>query len=198
MTDCLIVGVGGQGTILASRLIGMAALKLGFDVLGSETIGMAQRGGSVTSHVRVGRGIDSPLIPRRGADVILALEPCEAVRAVPYIKPDGVMIACDGAVLPAGSSDAFDADSMLRYLRSAVGNIYVLSGEGIRENCGARSLNVAVLGAAVSCGSLPMSMEDIEEALRERFDTNRAEANRAALLFGAGMIAGIKKQQKAW
>jgi indolepyruvate ferredoxin oxidoreductase beta subunit len=193
----LIVGVGGQGTILASRLIGIAALNLGFDVLGSETIGMAQRGGSVTSHVRVGRGIASPLISRCGADVILAFEPCEAVRAVPYIKPSGVMIVCDDAVLPAGSAETCDVDSMLRYLRSAVGNIYVLSGEVIRENCGARSLNVAVLGAAVSCGSLPMSMEDIDGALSERFGSDRAEANKAALRFGARMIADIK-QQKAW
>jgi indolepyruvate ferredoxin oxidoreductase beta subunit len=179
----LIVGVGGQGTILASRLIGTAALKLGFDVLGSETIGMAQRGGCVTSHVRIGRGIDSPLIPRRGADVILAFEPFEAARAVSYIKPDGVMIACDGVVPPAGSSEVCDADAVLRYLRSAVANLYVLSGREITENCGARSLNIAILGAAVSCGALPMSIEDIEGALVERLGPSRAEANKAALRF---------------
>jgi indolepyruvate ferredoxin oxidoreductase beta subunit len=188
MTDCMIVGVGGQGTILASRLIGIAAQNRGLDVRGSETIGMAQRGGSVVSHVRLGHDIDSPLISRKGADVILAFEPCEAVRALPYLKPDGVMIACDRAVQPAAG---YDAALMLRYLESAVRRLHVLSGEEINERCGERCLNVAILGAAISRGALPFSLEDIERALGERFDARRAEPNRAALRFGAG-LAGIR------
>jgi indolepyruvate ferredoxin oxidoreductase beta subunit len=196
VTDCLIVGVGGQGTVLTSRLIGIAALKRGFDVRGSETIGMAQRGGSVASHVRIGRDISSPLIPRLGADVILAFELCEAARAVPYLKPDGLMIACDVIVRPAGSSEMFGIDAVSRYLRSSLAHIRLLDGEKIRERCGARGMNVAILGAALSSGSLPLSMEDIEEALDDRFDVARAEANKAALRFGARMIAdaGLKSE----
>jgi indolepyruvate ferredoxin oxidoreductase beta subunit len=149
---------------------------------------MAQRGGSVVSHVRVGHDIASPLIPRRGADIILAFEPCEAARAVPYMKPDGVMIACDSAVQPAGSSKICDIDAVLRYLKSSSAHVYVLDGEKIKERCGVRGMNVAILGAAVSSGSLPLSMEDMEEALDARFDADRAEANKAALRFGASMM----------
>jgi indolepyruvate ferredoxin oxidoreductase beta subunit len=188
VTNCLIVGVGGQGTILASRLIGNAALAIGLDVRGSETIGMAQRGGSVASHLRIG-GADSPMIAPGEADLILAFEPCEAARALPYFNPGGLMIACDRAIQPFGPS-GYDVREVIRYLRKSVKHIRILDGEAIISRVGARCLNVAMLGAAIACGALPVSMEDIEGIIAARFDARCADMNKRALRFGAGMMKG--------
>ena len=87
--NCLLCGVGGQGVVLASKLIAFAAMRQGKSVRTAETIGMAQRGGSVVSHVRIGEEIYSPQIPLKSADLILAFEPAEAVRSLPYLKAGG-------------------------------------------------------------------------------------------------------------
>ncbi|MCL2267332.1 MAG: 2-oxoacid:acceptor oxidoreductase family protein, partial [Treponema sp.] len=84
--NCIIAGVGGQGTVLASKLIAAAAMKKGFDARTTETIGMAQRGGSVFGHIRIGDNIFSPLVPLGKADAIIAFEPSEAVRQLPYLS----------------------------------------------------------------------------------------------------------------
>jgi indolepyruvate ferredoxin oxidoreductase beta subunit len=104
--NLLIAGVGGQGTVLASKLIAAAAMKKGFNVRTTETIGMAQRGGCVTSHVRICESPDnifSPLIPLGKADAIIAFEPAEAVRQLPYLSAQGSMIVCDSPIAPSGS-----------------------------------------------------------------------------------------------
>lgn len=90
--NILLCGVGGQGTVLASKLIAYAAMKQGLAVRTSETIGMAQRGGCVVSHVRIGRMIDSPLVPRGSADLLLGFEPGETVRCLPYLRQGGTVI----------------------------------------------------------------------------------------------------------
>ncbi|MDR1061428.1 MAG: indolepyruvate oxidoreductase subunit beta [Clostridiales bacterium] len=102
MTNCLIAGIGGQGTILAARLIGTAAMAAGLSVRGSETIGMAQRGSGVVSHVRMGGVIFSPLIPPGEADALIAFEPGEAVSAARFLAPGGVAVVCDRPVQPSG------------------------------------------------------------------------------------------------
>ena len=88
----LIVGVGGQGTLLASRLLGNAVLRAGHDVKVSEVHGMSQRGGSVVTYVRYGDEVASPIIEEGGADYILAFEQLEAARFLPWLKPDGAII----------------------------------------------------------------------------------------------------------
>lgn len=102
--DVLICGVGGQGTVLASKLLAAAAMEEGNKVHSAETIGMAQRGGSVTSHVRIGDRAYSPLIPSGGADMIMAFEPSEAVRNLSYLKQDGVVIVNSVPVKPTTES----------------------------------------------------------------------------------------------
>ena len=91
MYNILLSGVGGQGTVLASKLIAAAALAKGLTVHTAETIGMAQRGGCVVSHVRIGENVYSPLIPKGTADVIIAFEPAEAVRVASYLKKGGTI-----------------------------------------------------------------------------------------------------------
>ena len=86
MLNILLTGVGGQGTVLAAKVLAQAALEKGWQVRTAETIGMAQRGGSVVSHVRYGSQIETPLIPEHSADVMIAFEPAEAVRCLRYLR----------------------------------------------------------------------------------------------------------------
>ena len=99
-TNIVIVGVGGQGILLTSRILGAMALNLGMDIKVSEVHGMSQRGGSVITHVRIGEKIHSPLIDPRGADYVVSFEYLEALRAQDYLKPDGTMIVNQQRILP--------------------------------------------------------------------------------------------------
>lgn len=90
--NIMIVGVGGQGTLLTSRILGDAAIRAGFDVKVSEVHGMSQRGGSVVTYVRYGDRVYSPVIGKGGADLLLAFEPLEAARALPYLKRGGILV----------------------------------------------------------------------------------------------------------
>ena len=98
--NVMIVGVGGQGTLLASRILGNVAIKQGFDVKVSEVHGMSQRGGSVVTYVKYGEKVFSPIIDKGEADIILAFEKLEAIRALPYLKKEGTIILNDRAISP--------------------------------------------------------------------------------------------------
>jgi indolepyruvate ferredoxin oxidoreductase beta subunit len=188
--DCLITGVGGQGTVLLSRLIGEAAIRRGFDIRGSETIGMAQRGGSVMSHLRIGEGV-SPLIGPGGADVLIAFEPAEAVRAFPFLSPRGRLLVLDRGIPPVSSmlGKPYDPAAMVAYLRDRLegeGRLALVSWESLWQYCGSpRVLNVALLGRAIAGGLLPFSREEILAVLRERLPPKYLDMNIRALE-GAG------------
>ena len=111
--NIMIVGVGGQGTLLTSRILGGITVEAGYDVKLSEVHGMAQRGGSVTSHVRIGEAY-SPLIPYGTADMILAFEPAEAVRNLIYLKKGGIVIVNSVPVKPVTESLAIQAMTELQ------------------------------------------------------------------------------------
>ena len=102
--NIVLCGVGGQGTVLASKLISAAAMAEDLPVMSAETIGMAQRGGSVFSHLRIGDDIYSPMIAKGTADIILGFEPGETVRMLPYLKPDGQVIVSSREVMPVTAS----------------------------------------------------------------------------------------------
>ena len=126
--NIILCGVGGQGTVLASRLISSAAMARNIPVLSAETIGMAQRGGSVFSHLRMGEGLCSPMIARGEADLILGFEPGEAVRLLPFLKPDGQMVVSSRPVMPVTAALAdtgYRAETMLEYLSSRVSRLTV-------------------------------------------------------------------------
>jgi indolepyruvate ferredoxin oxidoreductase beta subunit len=194
--NCLITGVGGQGTVLMARLIGNAAILKGADVLGAETIGMAQRGGSVVSHIRVGEGPRSPLIPPGRADLVIAFEPAEAVRVLPYLAPAGRLLALDRGVAPVTSSLApdkdggakagYDPSAMTAYLRQTLGDrLSLIDGEGLIRRLGsARAINVALLGAAVKLGLLPFTAAEIGEVIKTKLPQKFVEMNLAALETG--------------
>lgn len=203
--NCLITGVGGQGTVLMSRLIGGAAINKGLEVRGAETIGMAQRGGSVVSHLRMGDnvtdgGVHSPLIAPAEADIIIAFEPAEAVRVLPFLAPSGSMIVLDRGIPPvtsALSDKKYDPAEMIAYLGKTVGtggkksggSLTVIDGDELIARCGnPRVLNVALLGAALAKGLFPFNREDIVAVIKARMAEKFVEMNEKALEIGGEML----------
>ncbi len=185
VTSCLLCGVGGQGTVLASKLIAQVAMLRGESVRTSETIGMAQRGGCVVSHVRVGEEIDSPMIPKDGADVLIAFEPAEAVRCASYLKPDGVAVVNTNAIMPITvnfGGAPYDVDEMLAWLRANVKNLVLIDGDEICKKCGsAKVLNIALLAAAAESGALSMTVDELREVVKLRVNPKFHAMNLAAI-----------------
>ena len=165
--NSMIAGVGGQGTVLASKLFAAAAMKRGYDVRTTETIGMAQRGGSVVSHVRIGENVCSPLIPPGGAQALIAFEPAEAVRQLPYLRTDGLLIVCDRAIKPVADPKAapYEAAAMIDYLKAHVSKLMVIDGRRLGPD--AKTLNVALLGVAAHSGIFPFDADTLKEVIPE-------------------------------
>ena len=187
--SCLLCGVGGQGVVLASRLIAYAAMEQGDFVRTTETIGMAQRGGSVVSHVRAGSEVHSPIIPAGTADVIIAFEPGEAVRCLPYLKEGGMVVTNRQIVKPVSASlggSTYNAEEMLDYLQKKAGRVIIIDGENICREAGSpKVLNVALLGAAAKSGALGISLEEMAEAVRRNVKERFIELNEKALMLGS-------------
>lgn len=187
--SCLLCGVGGQGVVLASRLIAYAAMEQGDFVRTTETIGMAQRGGSVVSHVRAGSEVHSPIIPAGTADVIIAFEPGEAVRCLPYLKEGGMVVINRQIVKPVSASlggSTYNAEEMLDYLQKKAGRVIIIDGENICREAGSpKVLNVALLGAAAKSGALGISLEEMAEAVRRNVKERFIELNEKALMLGS-------------
>ncbi|MDD3839290.1 MAG: indolepyruvate oxidoreductase subunit beta [Clostridia bacterium] len=145
----LIVGVGGQGTLLTSRILGNLFLNNGYDVKLSEVHGMAQRGGSVVTHVRYGEQVDSPIIPRQGADVILAFEKLEAYRWIDFAKPNGVVIVNEQQVdpMPVITGNAQYPDNIIPKLETSNINILPVDALAIASRIGnIKTVNTVLLG----------------------------------------------------
>lgn len=181
----ILCGVGGQGTVLASKLISYAAMAKGEAVKSAETIGMAQRGGSVTSHVRIGEGAFSPLIPKGKADVMIAFEPAEAVRNLPYLKKDGVVVVSRKAVKPVTASlseKVYEGKDMLDYLEKRVDRLVMVDGEKATSKLGSpKVLNVVLLGAAIASEEIDITTEEIRAAIKEKVPEKFHELNNRAL-----------------
>ena len=187
--NCLLCGVGGQGVVLASKLIAYAAMEKGLNVRTSETIGMSQRGGSVVTHVRMGETVHSPMIPKGTADVIMAFEPAEAVRNLSYLKEDGVMVVDKKAVKPVTatlSQNKYDGQKELLYLQENVKNLYIVDGSAICEEAGSsKVLNVVLLGVALGSGVLDIQLEEMKEEIKKHVKPQFVEMNIKALELGA-------------
>ena len=191
MFNCVIAGVGGQGTVLASKLIAAAAMKKGLAVRTTETIGMAQRGGSVISHIRIGENLEhifSPIIPLGQADAIIAFEPAEAVRQLSFLSNKGRLVVCDMAVKPVGSAgDAYDGVVMLEFLKDKIAELIIIDGAQVMQRC-AKALNVALLGAAAQTGILPFDTKTLEETLTEMIPERFIEINKTAYELGRSIV----------
>lgn len=173
--NILIVGVGGQGTLLASVLLGNIALQEGYDVKLSEVHGMAQRGGSVVTHVRISENtVHSPVINEGGADVILAFEQLEAYRWIPYLKQGGKMFVNTQKInpMPVIMGQAEYPADILSFLEKSAGEVKCIDALSIAEECGnAKAVNTVLLGAVAK--ELPFSkdvwLSQIEKTVKPRF-----------------------------
>lgn len=189
--NIVLCGVGGQGTILASKLISAAAMAQGLPVKSAETIGMAQRGGSVFSHIRIGEDAVCPMIAKGTADIILGFEPGETVRMLPYLRQGGLVVVSKRAVMPvtaalAGSN--YNGEEMVTYLRSVVDRLMVVdTDKACRELGSAKIVNLLLLGAAAASGELGLSVEDIRQAVIDRVSPKFHQLNFSALDYAANL-----------
>ena len=166
--NIIICGVGGQGTVLAAKVLSQAAISNGDRVLSAETIGMAQRGGSVVSHVRIGEDVYSPLVPQGQADVLIAFEAAEAVRNIAFLKEGGSVIVNKKVVQPVTASlsgKAFDENEMITYLEKVSGNVIAVDTDQACKDLGSsKVVNMVLLGAASKSGLI--SKDELKAAIK--------------------------------
>ena len=188
MTNILIVGVGGQGIVLAGDVIGLAARLAGLEAKASEVHGMSQRGGSVVSEVRFGTEVFSPLIPPPGADFLLAFELLEGFRGLEQLRPGGQAIMNRQQIIPssvtyAGASYPAEIEEQIR---AACPNVLLINALEIATELGnARAVNSVLLGVLAAQCSLPMACweEAIRTAVKPRFiDLNLTAFHRGQAL----------------
>lgn len=155
--NIMIVGVGGQGTLLASRILGNLLVSRGYDVKVSEVHGMSQRGGSVVTYVKYGDKIYSPIIDKGEADIILAFERLEALRALPYLRKSGTMIVNDRAIapMPVITGAAEYPDGILEEL-SRHAEVKSLDALSVAESVGSvKAVNVVLIGVLAAKTDIP-------------------------------------------
>ncbi|MDK2815613.1 MAG: indolepyruvate ferredoxin oxidoreductase, beta subunit [Moorella sp. (in: firmicutes)] len=185
--DILIAGVGGQGIILASRALASAAVTAGLPVRTAETIGMAQREGSVVSHVRLGVQEAGPLIPAGAADILLALEPAEACRNLKYLRPGGKALVSTAPVIPvlaALGSSPYPLDDILAYLQDNLPGCRCLDALALAREAGSpRTLNLVMLGCLVNFG-LPFPADVLLAEALKLLPASVHDMNRRAFELG--------------
>ena len=188
--DLVIVGVGGQGVILISDVIGKAAVLAEKRVCGAETHGMAQRGGSVINHTRIGCSF-SPLVGLGSADLLVALEPGEALRFAQYLSPEGVALVNTRPVLPAtvtaGLARYPPVAEILSALRKHCRRVMDLDAIALAGKAGtAQAMNVVMLGALSSF--IPLSQDDLLCSLAQVVPPRFLEANKRAFALGKAEV----------
>lgn len=209
MKNILLAGVGGQGTVLAAKVLAQAAQAKGWHVRTAETIGMAQRGGCVTSHIRMGdRGeeVFSPLLAAGTADLIVAFEPAEAARALPYLAPSGLLVTASTGIQPVTSSltaSKYDPAATLAELAEKVPGAIAVDDAALCEHVGSRkALNTVLLATAVAASEMrgtglagAVTVEDMKAAVgacvKERF----VDMNLRAIELAVGALAGQSRHR---
>jgi indolepyruvate ferredoxin oxidoreductase beta subunit len=186
--DILIAGVGGQGTVLASRLIAASAIEAGYFSRTSETIGMAQRGGCVVSHVRMDSKDAGSIIPQRMADLLIGFEPSEAARNLYRLAPDGRCIVNTRAVQPVTASlsgGAYDTAPIYEYIKSNTAHSIFVDGYKLAESAGSvKTLNIVLLGVAVAAGFMPIEKDVIENSIKHNVSPKYVDMNMKAFNIG--------------
>lgn len=176
-TNIMIVGVGGQGTLLTSRILGKLAINAGFDVKLSEVHGMAQRGGSVVTYVRYGENVAEPIIEEGCADVLIAFERLEALRYLHFVKKDGVVIVNDQKIEPITvvTGAAEYPEGIIDTLKERRKTLVVDAMEKAKEIGSPKSFNVVVLGAAAK--HMSFAKEEWIEVIKATVPPKTVEKN---------------------
>lgn len=193
--NLIITGVGGQGNVLASRMVGEMLSRLGFHVTIGETFGASQRGGSVMSHLRISSGSAlSPLIPRGMADMVLAMEPAEAIRVLrDYGNPEVRVICNTRPIYPVGvicGEQMYPSlDELMQWIKELSTEAWFIDATAAGMHFGNPVLgNVVSIGALAASGVLPLNREDMEAVLTAKMTMEKVELNLSAFDMGAAMI----------
>jgi indolepyruvate ferredoxin oxidoreductase beta subunit len=184
-----IVGVGGQGVLLASMVIGNAAMKEGYDVAMSEIHGMAQRGGSVLSTVRFGKGISSPLEPAGGADLLMGFEPAETCRNLGLCNRDTAILMNLEPILPSSVAAGFesypDVEEIVEAVRKITPRLITINATDLAVKAGkAVAANAVMIGAVAAADGFPIGRDVLLDTLLETVPEKFADINRKAFDLG--------------
>ncbi|HEY1405819.1 MAG TPA: indolepyruvate oxidoreductase subunit beta [Spirochaetota bacterium] len=181
MKSVVFAGVGGQGVILASKVLMEVAMNAGFDVRESEVHGMAQRGGSVECNVRFGKKVFSPLIPKGGADFIVAFEMLEAMRKLEYLNDEGTLIINRLQIQPTpvvNGEMQYPADIEPWIIESVKNQLFVDTAEALKSVGNAKALNIMMLG--VLSHYLDFTVEDWHNAIKSQVKSKFIDLNISA------------------
>ena len=185
ITNILLVGVGGQGILLASEILSEAAMLAGFDVKKSEIHGMSQRGGSVVSHVRYGTEVFSPIVPEGEGDILFGFELMETCRSLPLIKPGGAVVANDLQISPPSvlmGQETYPA-GLVQRIKERFPDFLLVDGQKIAREAGnVRAANTVLLGAVSR--RLAIAEKFWMRALEKMVPPKALEVNIRAFLIG--------------
>lgn len=184
----LLVGVGGQGTILVSKILSEGLMSLGYDVKMSEIHGMSQRGGSVTTQIKYGEKVYSPIVVEGEADLIIAFEKLEALRALPFLKAGGQMILDDHEIfpMPVLTGAAEYPHNTVDALKKVVSKLFVVQAYDMAAKLGnSKAQNIVLLGALVK--AMGLESVDWKAIIAEYVPKKAVEMNMAAYDAGYGM-----------
>jgi indolepyruvate ferredoxin oxidoreductase beta subunit len=179
--DMILAGTGGQGVLLFAKVLGEAAVNEGYNVRVSEIHGMAQRGGAVVSHIRIGEKATSPTVLEGTADIIVGLEPIEALRNIRLANEKTLVLTNTTIVKPSGipqNASYPQLESILQKIRLFTKNILVIDAQSIAKSLGnANVLNIAMLGALFATGKLPVKRETIQSSIKDSVSQKFLEIN---------------------
>ncbi len=187
--NVLITGVGGQGVILMSELLGKAAVRDDLKVRGSETLGMAVRGGSVSSTIRIGSEVYGPLIPTGKCNILIGMEPAEALRNIACLSPSSLVILNLRKIVPftvlQGKSKYPSLDEILEKLNLVSRQVIRLDAAQLAEEAGNPiTANMAMLGGAFGTGQMPVKLETLKAIIQAHFPAKLAPVNMKAFDLG--------------
>lgn len=185
-----MIGVGGQGVIRATHILADAAMNEGHPVRTAETHGMAQRGGSVSGYLRFGKDVHGPLIPKTSANIIVALEPSEALRSVTYANENTYYFINSAPILPLSIYQDRkikypSLDSVKQELKKITQHVYIIDAIKLAQQAGTeKAMNVVMLGFAAGSGVIPLKRESIEGSIEKFVPVKALTVNKTAFQLG--------------
>ena len=188
ITNILLVGVGGQGILLASEILAETFMLAGFDVKKSEIHGMSQRGGSVVSHVRFGKEVCSPTVPEGEGDILFGFELLEAYRCLPLLRPGAEVVVNDYRIAPPAVllGQATYPDDLADRIRARFNDFLLVDGLHMAQQAGdVRAANTVLLGAVSK--RLPIAENIWQQALEKMVPKKALEVNKAAFAMGRAL-----------
>ena len=191
--DVVFCGVGGQGVVVLSDIFCEAALIDGFDVAKAEIHGMAQRGGSIVAHARLGEKVQAPLIERGKADVVLGFEMLETARSLPMLNPEGTVVVNTKYIPPNVAFDysakSLNGEQLLRIIRERARIVHEVDGIGMALKLGnPLVVNTILLGALSALPENPVKKESYEKAIAGRFKEKYVKVNLQAFQLGSESV----------